>query len=790
MFFTSFSCPVLYFHMKISLNWLGDFVDWIEKDPEEIARKITAHTAEVDEVEVQGALLERCCVGKVLTIKKHPNADSLQLCEVLTDKGSKHVVCGGENLREGMRVAFAHVGASVKWHGGEMMTLEAVKIRGEKSEGMICAASELGIEHMFPECTGKNIVDMGDGDEDVGKPLQEVFGMGDTVLHIDNHAITHRADLFSHFGFARECIAMGIAKWKSTPKINDIAFTNTPLPFKIHVDTPALVPRYSGCMLEIDSIGETPDWMKRKLEATGWRSLNLPIDITNYVIMEMGMPMHSFDADDLVGDLHMRTSKKGETVITLDETERELPDGALVISDDKGIFDLLGIMGGLRSSTKSTTKRIYLHGAILDPVTIRHGIVSTGHRTDGSTVYEKGVPACFSEPGLKRAVSLFLELVPGARVVSELESWGEDGKAEPIDLFAERTNALLGVEIEQKRMVQILTDLEFDVKDKGKGALSVTPPLHRLGDVKEQHDLIEEIGRMYGFDNIEPALPAADITPPERDQRVNTVRDSLKLDGYFELVPLSLVGPDLLQKCNIDAKAAQVGNPLGEELSLMQPSVLPGLLEHAERALRQTGDALCTFHIGHVFSEKGEHTELGMLVSARKQTDVKEDPFLQVKQHCSTALQAAGYSLDVKESSAPSYAHSERSADLIVDQQTIGQIFEVHPDVCKRFDLPARASAVLLNVDALLKLDAHTTVYEQLSQFPEVRYDETIEVKEGVSATSLLNAMQKASDLLQKVEVADMYKNNLTLRFIYGSYERTLTEEEVKKEHQKVMSVI
>mgnify|MGYP001273804678 CR=1 FL=1 len=784
--------------MKISLTWLGDYIEFTEDDPQKISDAITAHVAEVDAVEVQGELLEHCCIGKLISISKHPNADKLQLCEVLTDKGSKYVVCGGTNLRIGMRVAFAHVGARVKWHGEELMTLEPVKIRGEQSEGMICAAEELGIETIFPECTGHDIVDMGDGDLDIGKPMKEALGLADVVLHIDNHAITHRPDLFSHFGFARECIAIGIANWKSTPEIKDIQFTNDSLPFKIHVDSPALVPKYSGCMLEIEGIGETPDWMKRRLEATGWRSINLPIDITNYVIMEMGMPMHSFDADDLVGDVHMRTSKKGETIVTLDSVERELPDGALVISDDEGIFDLLGIMGGLRSSTKDSTKRIYLHGAILDATTIRHGILATGHRTDGSTVYEKGVPACFSEPGLKRAVSLFLDLVPGARVVSELESWGDIGKAEPIDLFVERANALLGVEIEQKRMTKILSDLEFDVQDKGKGVLSVTPPLHRLGDIEGEHDLIEEVGRIYGYNAIENVLPSASISPPARDLRTNKVRDRLVNQDYIELLPLSLIGPELLKKSKISMDdCAELENAIGHETSIMTPSTLPALLEQAGKNMLEVEELLRTFHVSTVFKEQADsHTELGALIAMRSGTDLKSDPFFLLKQEVTSALQDAGYAVTIDVcKSVPDFAYTGRCADLLVDGNVIGTIFEVHPSVRSNFDLPANAAAVTINLSAVLALDPQEKIFSAISEYPAVSYDTTVAMSHSKSVGELLADIRKSSKLLESAEVADLYgkesgEYKLTLRCTYRSAEKTLTEEEAKKEFAKAEKIL
>ena len=789
--------------MKISLRWLSDFVDFTESDPLKIAEAVTAHAAEVDEVEVQGALLGNCCVGKVLSIDDHPNADKLKLCEVLTDKGAKRVVCGGTNLRIGMRVAFAHIGAHVRWHGEEMMTLEPVKIRGEKSEGMICGADELDIGALFPESVGPTIVDMGDSDDDVGKPLQDVLGLDDTVLHIDNHAITHRADLFSHVGFARECVAMGIAKWKpgmATSELRfdrDLAFTDDPIPFGFEIEEKKLMPRYCACVIEFDGLGETPDWMKKRIEAVGWRPLNTAIDITNFVATEIGVPLHSFDADDIKGTVQMRKAKEGETIVTLDKQERNLPPGALILSDDEGVFDLLGIMGGLRSSTTENTRHIYLHSASLDPMSIRHAILGTGLRTDAGTVYEKGVPHVTTELGFYRAASLMLELLPGAKIISHLESVGDNGKPEEIELSVERAQSRLGAEISGNQMKQILRDLDFTVSGTDD-TLTVTPPLHRLGDVSGPHDLTEEIGRIYGFDNIANVLPEASIEPPERDQRVHLLRDGLKDQDYLELLPLSLVGPDLLKKCKMDPESCTViSNAIGKETSLVTPSAMPALLEHAERNMLLAGDVLRTFHISTVFSDgKDDHTELGVLVACKSDPTLKGDPFLLAKQELTEALGDAGYRVTIDVCKDPLvFAHGGRCAIVKVNEAEAGVLFEVHPEVRSAFDLPARAAGALLNLDVVLEKEPESTVFASLPTFPSVTYDKTVTVSHAKSVGDLLTKLRESSDLLESAEVADLYGEegadyNLTLRFVYRASDRTLKEEEAKEEFAKAEKVL
>lgn len=789
--------------MKISLRWLSDYIDFSLQDPQGISDAITAHTAEVDEVEVQGVLLGSCCVGKVLSITKHPNADKLQLCEVLTDKGAKPVVCGGTNLREGMRVAFAHTGARVKWHGEEMMTLEPVKIRGEKSEGMICAAEELGIETQFPECTGHDIVDLGDGDEDVGKPLQEYLGLIDTILHIDNHAITHRADLFSHIGFARECVAMGIATWKPGKKPSelqfdrDLQFTSDSIPFDFVIEEEHLMPRYCACVIEIDDLGETPNWMRERLEAVGWRCLSTAVDITNFVATEIGVPLHSFDADDIVGTVHMRKAKEGEKLTTLDKKERDLPEGALILSDDEGVFDLLGIMGGLRSSTKETTRRIYLHSASIDTVSIRKAIIGTGLRTDAGTVYEKGVPHVTTEMGFFRAAQLMLQLMPGARIVSELESVGDNGEGSPIELSLPRTQSLLGAEVTAAAAKDMLRSLDFTVAGT-EDVLTVTPPLHRLGDIEGPHDLIEEVGRIYGYNNIEASLPEASIVPPERETRVHSLRDALQDDGYLELLPLSLLGPDLLQKCSLDPEVCVgIANAIGKETSLLTPSTLPALLEHAETNLAQVPNTLRTFHVSKVFTEgKDDHTQFGALITKKQSASLKEDAFLELKQQLQTSLAVAGYELSlVPSTDTPPFGNPTRTAVLQVDGKDVGLLFTVADSVCNSFGIPSGAAGAVINIDALLEIPAETTVFSRLPNFPEVSYDITVDYSHEKSVGDLLGKIRESSDLLESAEVVDLYGKQegdykLTLRCVYRSSEKTLTEQEAKKEFEKVEKLL
>ncbi|MEQ1849899.1 MAG: phenylalanine--tRNA ligase subunit beta [Candidatus Peribacteraceae bacterium] len=786
--------------MKISLHWLSDFVDIKERNPQAIADTMTVGMGEVDDTEVMGALLAHCVVGKVRKKEKHPNADKLSVCEVETDQGVKIVVCGGTNVREGMLVAFAHTGATVKWHGGDTMTLSKVTIRGVESEGMICAQEELGLTSFPPskEDGERPIVDLSSLPANryslaVGTPLKEALQQNDVIFHIDNHAITNRPDLFSHIGVARELVAMGLAKWKKQPSVRTQKFPTKKLPFKTKNAVPSLVPRYFGCVLSIDSLGVTPDWMKARLEAIGVRSISLPVDITNYVSAEIGMPLHSFDVGDISGNIEIRTSKKGEKIVTLDEVERPLPDGAIVLSDDEGIFDLLGIMGGKRSSTKDTTRMIYLHAAIVDPVSIRRAIIATSHRTDASTVYEKGIPFSAAEAGFYRALELMLAHVPGAKIESELEEWGKDEKRAPITLKDGAASRVIGSPITGAEAKKILTNLGYEVVSKGKD-LSVTPPLWRK-DVSGAHDVVEDIARIVGYNRIKSVVPVAPIAPPARDTRLHRMRDSLKECGFSENVHLAFVSPSLLSACGIDPETTRkIENPLGEELSLLRTHLFPRLLETAAREERARPKASqCLFEVGKIFEKKaGESLRLTLLLSS-PDAGIAAHPLLHVKQALFHALSAAGYAApSIGEAAAPTYAHPGQCSVLKYGNQSIGFLWTLHPSIRDAMGMKNHIALASIDLDILFALPAAVKIVTPLPVFPAITFDETLPITAG----SLFMRMKakSASALLEMISVQGYYgardTANVTLRFVYRSPEKTLTEDEAKKEHEKVLKIL
>jgi len=781
--------------MKISRDWLSDFVAWIETDPQVIADRITCGVGEVDEVEKQGAMMDGVVVGKIVTLGKHPNADKLSVCTVETDTGIKKIVCGGTNLKEGMLVALAHVGATVKAGGKEVFTLQKAKIRGEESEGMICASEELEIESLFPaspEDGARPVADLTVHNFKAGTPLRTALGMTDVIFHIDNHAITNRPDLFSHIGVAREIVAMGLATWKKEPTIPSVKFTSTNVPFKLTNEVPDLIPYYEAALLYVDGSGPSPDWMQRRLVATGWRPINLIVDVTNYVLMEVGMPLHAFDADDFKGDLHIRKAKKGEKITTLDKATRELPEGALVISDDEGIFDLFGVMGGLRTSNKPTTRNVFLQAGIVDPVSVRRTVIAMAHRTDAATVYEKGVLPVTAAMGLRRATELLTAHAKECRAVSKVVTWGKAPTPKAVKGDFGKILGYIGAPIDTKRVKKILNDLGCNVKSSGD-SLTVTPPAWRR-DITHVQDIAEEVARTYGYANVAPVMPEASIVPPLRDNRINTLRDGLKEERFTELLHLAFTSPAVITKAGGDAaKSVGIENPIGEELSRMRMSLVPALLETAGREITKSSSVLKLFEFGQVFAQGHERSELALLVVAKGKTTLKDDPLLIAKADLSSAMKQAGYSLSFAQTkeNLPAFAHTGRSAVISCKGESIGVLTEVAPHIRKPFDLPSRSAVAVIDLQALLALAPDVFIASPLPMFPAVEFDETL----GAPKTPYKTIVQKLltlSPLLKNVTVADLYEGEnaktVTLRFTYRADDRTLTQEEVEKIHAGVLS--
>jgi len=782
--------------MKISLNWLQDFIDLTEKDNEKIKEVITARSAEVETMEEVGADLKGVILGKVDKLTPHPNADKLTLAMVDDGQEKIKVVCGGSNLKEGMKVAFAPVGTVVKWHGTDVMKLERIKIRGEESFGMICSSTEIGLEEMFPLKSEHEIVDLSSVDAPVGTPLAKALGLDDVVLDVDNHAITNRADLFSHRGFAREFVANGLGKWKADKQSIGSSIgpsIGTPAPITINIKDPVLCPSYQAVYLTGIEVKESPDWMKKRLTACGIRPISNIVDITNYVMLELGMPMHAFDLDQVKGkEWVMRSSKKGEKVITLDEEEIELIEGVTIFDDGHEIFDLCGIMGGLHSGINQKTKRVLLHAPVYNPSLTRRAVRSLNVISDAAIIYEKGVDNELAKDGLARSVELILELCPDAKVASEvIEYKNYKSENQTIPLRDKKIERLVGTNIPAKTVEKILSDLGFGVK-KNKEGFDVSVPSWRLGDVRMEADVIEEVARVYSYDKIPFTMPKADINPiPVNKRRAleKQIKEELVAFGFNEICTFSFLGPDLLKKCAMepDKGSVIVANPISSDLSVMRQSLLPWTLEMIADNLRYQKQ-FRLFEISRTYHKIGEDVEEPVqLIMASAGEGFRG---LQ------GVLEEVGLELKTTKSCL-THQHPGRLADLFFRDKNVGQTYELHPQIAKNFGLKTTVIIAEVDLETIhdMKIDQRPT-FKELPKYPAIQLDVSILIPRKEPAEKYSEAIGKTDKtLIKSIELTDEYqgenigkdKRSLTYSITYRSDKETLTDDQVSHVHQKVL---
>ncbi|MBD3311611.1 MAG: phenylalanine--tRNA ligase subunit beta [Candidatus Magasanikbacteria bacterium] len=807
--------------MYISKNWLKQYVGLPDSlTPEELALQLTMSTVEVEGVENQKQSFENIVVGKVKKTKKHPDADKLLLCTVSDGEKDYSLVCGGSNVREGILVAFAKVGSKVRWHGeGDLVELKKAKIRGEVSEGMICASTEIGLGGMFPLEDEKEILDLTDLKLKPGTQLAEALELDDVVLDIDNKSMTHRPDLWGHYGMAREVAAIHRKKLKKY-KPDEIK-PGKEMEIKVEVEDKELCPRYMAVALDGVKIGPSPGWLQKRLMAVGIRPINNIVDITNYIMFDLGQPMHAFDSEQITMSservsLFVRRAKKGEKFTTLDEKEHELTPDMLVIADDKKPVALAGIMGGENSEVNEKTKAIIFESANFNAINVRRTSTALGLRTDSSARFEKAQDPNNCKLALKKAVELTLELCPEARVVSNVADVADYHlNTGPIELDLEFVKRKIGMEIEKKKIIDILERLGFGVKDK-KHVLKVTVPTWRATkDVSIPEDLVEEISRIYGYDNIDTELPSFPVIPPERNKLRELERKIKELLVYkfsfTESYNYSFVSPDWLKKLDFNAqKNIELENPLAKDRPLLRRSLLPNLIENLEKNLHFK-DNVSMFEVGKIFDVEnpGERAAkngdellprqsvmLGLVFSGKNQ----KTPFYGVSDALVGTLETLGFHIKLTKKSIgiDLYMHPGRQAEIFVDETSVGEIFELHPTVQKKAGIDYPTAVAEIDLSKLLEFYLEKEDYTKVPEYPSMDRDIAMIVDKSVQHVDLVEAIEGVSDLIVSVELFDVYegknieagKKSLAYHIVYQSGEKTLKAEEVDKIQAQVEKVL
>ncbi len=790
--------------MQVPLKWLTDYVD-VDLSPEELAERLTMSGLEVDSLTRKEPSFCGVKVARILSIRPHPNADHLSLCDVSTGEETLPIVCGARNIRVGDTVPLAPVGATLP--GG--LVIRSSKIRGERSEGMLCSEEELGIGE-----DGSGIMQL-PSDLPPGKELTEALDLNDAVL--DLGVTPNRSDCLSIVGVAREVAAITGKQLRYPPCDVREGNEETSRLTSVTIEDPDLCPRYAARVIRNVRIAPAPFWMRRRLEAAGLRPINNVVDVTNFVMLEMGQPLHAFDFRFLEeGRIVVRRSREGERFVSLDGKERTLRPDTLMICDGVKPVAIGGVMGGLNSEVRPETDTVLLESAYFDPASIRRTARALGMGTDAAFRFERGIDPDGVVRAVDRAARLMAEISGGtvcARAIDQHPRRVET--ARDIPLRVRRAGDILGAAVPEEEMVRILESLEMTVYPAGEGEFRVTPPTCRV-DIAREIDLIEEVVRLYGYDRIPATLPSISVAAGTADRRAGIeelARGILAGSGYGEVINYSFISPEAVDQLGLgDADErrllVRIRNPLTEEQAVLRTTMLHSLLLNAKRNADAGRFALKIFEVGRTFirREEGklprENNRMGCLISGQRYED---------RWH-SRELQADFYDmkgcveniLETLRIPAPSFRssyrepflHPGRSCGVFSAERQVGFLGEIHPQILARMDLAGPIVGCELDLDLLAETGSGEASFQPLPRFPSSSRDVAFLVRRELEADELLRpALNFHEELLEKVQIFDVYdgKNlpagmkSLGLRFSYRSLERTLTDEEVNEIHGRIV---
>ncbi len=770
--------------------------------------KITAATVEVEGFTRLDELLDKVVVGKIITIELHPKADRLKVCKVDIGERIATIVCGGSNLREEMLVAVAQIGARVRWHGEDAITvIEPATIRGVASDGMIAGADEIGLAEFFPAGGEKEIVDLSSFKTKPGTPVAEALGLSDTILEIDNKSLSNRPDLLGHLGLAREVAALFDVPMSrvSPPSLK----SGKEARLNVTVSAQEACERYQAVVIDgVEATTPSPWWLTTRLSALGIQPINAIVDCTNYVMLELGQPLHAFDAasfeeSDGSYAIHVRMAHKAEKLELLDSTKLNLTEHDLVIASSREAAGLAGIKGGQLSGVHTTTKRIILEAAVFDAATIR--IASAHHhlRTEASGRYEKSLDPELTSNALERAVELLTDIFPDARVISPVADW----RREP---FAPRIvscptafiNEMSGLDLSADTITGILERLGCEVQEK-KGTLTVTIPSWRQKkDLTRPEDLVEEVVRLVGYETLPHVLPHSTLATPEPSPErtlLNQIKTIAVLaHNALDVYTYSFVSDT--QIAHLNEKTAdylRLANPLSAEKPYLRRSLLPNLLE-VLAAAEHAGGSIRLFEAGRVFVPPAtanedilpdQPYEIAFLAADKKD----HQPFFTVKRFLESIEQERNISFTYRTPAQPtSYQHPTRSADIICDDRTIGRLFELHPDSANRFGIESRVGVALLLAPAIAALQEGVRTFPAPSPYPSVTRDVTFTTAPEVTHESITAAAADSHALLKKTALIDVFIHNdgaeqRTYRFTFHHNEHTLTTQEADAAEKAVI---
>ncbi len=787
--------------MDLSLNWLSDYVDLSGLTPETIAHELTMKTALIEGFVDHRAALTGVMVGEVLSCGPHPGADRLRVCEVSVGDGAEpaHVVCGAPNVEPGQKVVYAPVG--VRLPNG--VKLKKAKIRGEPSYGMICAEDELGLG---PEHDGILVLDQ---ELAAGTPIADIPGMADVVFDIDNKSVTHRPDLWGHFGFARELAVIFGRELK--PLALHTGLTAGDAGPQINLDEDCGCTLYAGLCADGVS-ARTPDWMRFRLVACGMRPINLAVDLSNYVMLELGQPTHPFDRDQLAGDcIRVRRGEPGESLTTLDEVKRELGPDDTVIADGQQGVAIAGIMGSADAEVGEGTKRLFLESASFDSVRVRKTSSRLGLRSEALSRFEKVLDPGLVECAVARYAELLRQLDPDAVLSTTYRVAGEAVAPEiEIELDPGMVQRTLGTDVELDTMRGALEGLGFEWREGDGQRLAVkVPPWRATRDVTSAEDLVEEVGRVVGYDSIPIRHPIGPLLIGDRDPVVKVeeaLRDVLaQRASCTEVFSYSTLRDRTVEILALELPEGQprLTNALQQDASRLRPSVMPELLMQMESWLRSAPEARL-FEVGRGYSpdaETGlrEHREVAVLLVKRGSTDDRE-MVRDVRGIVDAAVRGAGRDEATLSASKPDanepWWHPHRHAQAELDGRIVARFGALNPATLARIGLDVTAAGVLLDPAALAGCPRAASHYQAPSRLPPALCDLAFVAKYELSTDVLLEAIRKSGPkTLASVEPFDVFRGgalgkderSVAFHLTFRAKDRTLSEDDLSRARERIV---
>lgn len=801
--------------MKFTLSWLKEYVDTGDLTPEALADHLTMLGLEVDGVTDVFPELKPLQTARVLSVEPHPNAENLHLCEVAVGDETLSIVCGAPNVRENLVTAVALPGTVMP----DGTKIKPSKVRGVKSNGMLCSERELGLSDSH---TG--IMEL-PGDLDHGLPLRKALGLDDLQVEVD--LTPNRPDCASVIGIARE--VAGITRTPLTLPVGEVSMERGRCEFTVDVESSEQCPRYAARLIKGVTISPSPWWIRKRLLSIGLRPINNVVDITNLVMMEYGQPLHAFDYDTLSGkQIIVRHPRPKETTFTtLDGAERTLEADMLMICDAVKPVAVAGVMGGLNSEVTDGTTNILLESACFNPVSIRRTARRLNLPSEASYRFERGVDPDGCITAMERAVSLLVETAGGSAVEGGVDLYGGKRPLNSQTLRISRTSALLGIDLDYNKIADVLQSIGIRCKEKDADTLWVNPPSFRI-DIEREVDLVEEVARLIGYNNIPTSLPTVSLSYPEQDPQRHLRSQTCTIltgMGFSEAINYSFVTEkhlSLMQLKEDDKRRQQVTllNPLNEEQSVMRTMLLPALLENLKRNINFQKSNVKLFEMGKVFTPQGENEQpiekerlVGMLSGRRNGeasslyfTDENVD-ILDAKgvveqiletlrlQGCDNTTDLVQFRLP-EQGEADPYSDPEQCLLLDTEKGVLGQIARLQPVVARNFGIKQEVFFFDLDFELLCALQAIPKNFCSLPVFPAVKRDIALLVPENVKAGDLLQEVRSSKEkFIEHCEIFDVYQGkslqkgtkSVAISVTYRSPTKTLTEKNVNKSHTKII---